>query len=93
MIQRASNIVLFCVCDVAQKGVTMLKKEVAVQLMKHLVDHDWHGYSQYSRWGDGEGTCDITIEGKVYKVEQGDRDCSSGEPYCSILQLSVGWNT
>lgn len=55
----------------------MLKKEVAVQLMKHLVDHDWHGYSQYSRWGDGEGTCDITIEGKVYKVEQGDRDCSS----------------
>lgn len=55
----------------------MLKKEVAVQLMKHLVDHDWHGYSQVSRWGDGEGTCDITVGGKVYKVEQGDRDCSS----------------
>lgn len=55
----------------------MLKKEVAVQLMKHLVEHDWHGYSQYSRWGDGEGTCDIEIGGKVYKLEQGDRDCSS----------------
>lgn len=55
----------------------MLKKEVAVQLMKHLVDHDWHGYSQISRWGDGEGTCDINIGGKVYKLEQGDRDCSS----------------
>lgn len=55
----------------------MLKKEVAVQLMKHLVEHDWHGYSQYSRWGDGEGTCDINVGGKVYKLEQGDRDCSS----------------
>lgn len=55
----------------------MLKKEVAVQLMKHLVDHDWHGYSQGARWGDGEGTCDINIGGKVYKMEQGDRDCSS----------------
>lgn len=55
----------------------MLKKEIAVQLMKHLVEHDWHGYSQYSRWGDGEGTCDIEIGGKIYKLEQGDRDCSS----------------
>ena len=55
----------------------MLKKEVAVQLMRHLVEHDWHGYSQVSRWGDGEGTCDISIGGKVYKLEQGDRDCSS----------------
>lgn len=55
----------------------MLKKQVAVELMKHLVTHDWHGYSQISRWGDGEGTCDITIDGKGYKLEQGDRDCSS----------------
>ena len=52
----------------------MLKREVAVELMKHLVNHDWHGYSQYSRWGDGEGTCDIAIAGKVYHLEQGDRD-------------------
>lgn len=55
----------------------MLKKEIAVELMKHLVNHNWHGYSQYSRWGDGEGTCDIAIAGKVYHLEQGDRDCSS----------------
>lgn len=55
----------------------MLKREVAVELMKHLVNHDWHGYSQYSRWGDGEGTCDIEVGGKVYQLEQGDRDCSS----------------
>lgn len=55
----------------------MLKKYVAVELMKHLVTHEWHGYSQGSRWGDGEGTCDITVGGKTYKTEQGDRDCSS----------------
>ena len=46
----------------------MLKREVAVELMKHLVNHDWHGYSQYSRWGDGEGTCDIEVGGKVYQL-------------------------
>lgn len=56
----------------------MLKKEIATQLFEHLCSHDWHGYTQGNRWGDGEGTCDITINGKVYKVEQGDRDCSSG---------------
>ena len=56
----------------------MLLKEIAVQLMEHLCSHDWHGYSQVSRYGDGEGTCDISINGKVYYLEQGDRDCSSG---------------
>lgn len=55
----------------------MLKKEVAVQLMKHLVDHNWHGYSQISRWGDGEGVCNVAAGGKNYELEQGDRDCSS----------------
>lgn len=53
------------------------KKEVAVQLMEHLCNHDWHGYSQYSRWGDGEGTCPVVIDGKTFYLEQGDRDCSS----------------
>lgn len=55
----------------------MKKKQIAVKIMKHLVDHDYHGYSQVSRWGDGEGKCSIKIDGKTYKVEQGDRDCSS----------------
>lgn len=55
----------------------MLLKEVAVQLMEHLCNHDWHGYSQVSRWGDGEGTCPVEIGGKTYYLEQGDRDCSS----------------
>lgn len=56
----------------------MLLKEAATLLFEHLISHEWHGYSQVSRWGDGEGTCDLTIGGKGYKVEQGDRDCSSG---------------
>lgn len=55
----------------------MLKKEVATQLMEHLVNHDWHGYSQGSRWGDGEGKCIVNIDGMSFELEQGDRDCSS----------------
>ena len=52
----------------------MLKKQAAVELMKHLVTHDWHGYSQISRWGDGEGKCNVPTEAGTYQVEQGDRD-------------------
>lgn len=55
----------------------MKKKEVAVELFRHLCEHNWHGYSQYKRWGDGEGTCDIVLAGTTFKLEQGDRDCSS----------------
>ena len=54
----------------------MLRKEVAVELMRHLVTHDWHGYSQISRKGDGEGVCEVIVGGRAYHVEQGDRDCS-----------------
>ena len=55
----------------------MLLKEIAVQLMEHLCNHNYHGYSQISRYGDGEGVCPVTINGKTYYLEQGDRDCSS----------------
>lgn len=55
----------------------MLKKQVAVELMRHLVIHDYHGYSQISRWGDGTGNCNVQIGTGNYQVEQGDRDCSS----------------
>ena len=53
------------------------KAEIAAQLMEHLVTHDWHGYSQSARWGDGEGYCNVAIGGKTYSIAQGDRDCSS----------------
>lgn len=55
----------------------MKKKEVALKLFRHLIEHDWHGYSQISRWGDGAGTCPVVINGKTYQLQQGDRDCSS----------------
>lgn len=55
----------------------MKKKEVAVLLFQHLCEHWYHGYSQRLRNGDGEGTCDIVLDGVTYKLEQGDRDCSS----------------
>lgn len=55
---------------------------VAAALMEHLCNHDWHGYSQPGRWGDGEGTCPIEVEGHVYYLEQGDRDCSSAVIEC-----------
>ena len=33
------------------------QKEAAALCMEHLVDHDWHGYTQgWGRWGDGEGS-------------------------------------
>lgn len=54
----------------------MQKKIVAVKIMKHLVDHNSHGYSQISRGGDGKGVCNVEIEGNTYQVKTGDRDCS-----------------
>lgn len=55
---------------------------VAATLHHHLCTHDWHGYTQGQRWGDGEGVCNVTVDGKVYSVEQGDRDCSSSVIEC-----------
>lgn len=50
---------------------------IAVAIMRHLCEHDWHGYDQNARWGDGEGYCDVVVDGVTYSVAQGDRDCSS----------------
>ena len=53
------------------------KKEVAALILKHLVTHKGHGYTQDmdNRWGTGEET--IYIYGHPYKIKDGDRDCSS----------------
>lgn len=56
--------------------------KVAAALMRHLCDHDWHGYSQGDRWGDGEGVCEVTCYGETFYLEQGDRDCSSAVISC-----------
>lgn len=55
---------------------------VAATLHHHLCTHDWHGYDQHARWGDGEGVCSVAVDGKTYAVEQGDRDCSSSVIEC-----------
>ncbi len=52
-------------------------RERAVEVMRHLVGHDSHGYSQYARWGDG-GAEDVALsDGSMVHVATGDRDCSS----------------
>lgn len=51
--------------------------ERAAQVMEHLVTCPSHGYSQYSRQGDG-GTETVTLsDGSTVTVATGDRDCSS----------------
>lgn len=60
---------------------------VAATLHHHLCTHDWHGYTQGQRWGDGEGVCNVTVDGRTYSVEQGDRDCSSSVIECWRVAL------
>ena len=56
---------------------------VAATLHHHLCTHDWHGYTQGDgRWGDGEGVCEVVVDGVTYTVAQGDRDCSSSVIDC-----------
>lgn len=51
--------------------------ERAAQVMEHLATCPSHGYSQYSRWGDG-GTEIVTLsDGSTVTIATGDRDCSS----------------
>ena len=61
----------------------MRRNLIAAELMRHLCEHDWHGYTQGSgRCGDGEGYCDVELDGKTYHLAQGDRDCSSAVISC-----------
>ena len=61
----------------------MRRNLIAAELMRHLCDHDWHGYTQGGgRWGDGEGMCAVDMDGQTYYVAQGDRDCSSAVISC-----------
>lgn len=50
---------------------------IAASLAEHTANHDWHGYDQIHRNGDGEGVCPVVVDGKTYYIQQGDRDCSS----------------
>lgn len=50
--------------------------DIAAGIMEHLCTHDWHGYTQGNRWGDGEYET-INVCGNNYVIATGDRDCSS----------------
>lgn len=50
--------------------------DIAAEIMEHLCTHDWHGYTQGNRWGDGEYET-INVCGNNYAIATGDRDCSS----------------
>lgn len=57
--------------------MTLSPNERAAQIMEHLVSCNRHGYSQYSRQGDG-GSETITLsDGSQVTINTGDRDCSS----------------
>lgn len=53
----------------------------AAEVMEHLCTHDGdapgHGYSQYSRWGDGTVERLALSDGTQVTVAGGDRDCSA----------------
>lgn len=59
----------------------MTYQERAAQVMEHLVGHDGdspgHGYSQYSRLGDGGSETITLTDGSRVTIATGDRDCSS----------------
>ena len=70
--------------------------ERAALLMEHLVTHDGypgHGYSQYSR--NGDGTIEVVrVDGQDFQVAGGDRDCSSAVISCYSAQgVDVGGAT
>ena len=70
--------------------------ERAALLMEHLVTHDGypgHGYSQYSR--DGDGTIEVVrVDGDDVTIAGGDRDCSSAVISCyRALGVDVGGAT
>lgn len=47
------------------------------EVQEHQCAHDWHGYSQPGRYGDGEGVCEVATCIGTVEVPQGDRDCTS----------------
>lgn len=51
--------------------------ERAAQIMEHLVTCPSHGYSQYSRQGDGGSEVVTLSDGSTVTIATGDRDCSS----------------
>lgn len=60
--------------------------EYAAGVMRHLVDHASHGYTQGNRWGNGQIET-VKVYDREFKVAKGDRDCSSA---CVSAWQAVG---
>lgn len=57
--------------------MTLSQREAFARTMEHLCNHDAHGYTQASRWGNGVTETIDLGEGVTVNVFLGDRDCSS----------------
>lgn len=57
--------------------MSLSPNERAAQIMEHLVSCNRHGYSQYSRNGDGGSEMITLSDGSNVTINTGDRDCSS----------------
>lgn len=57
--------------------MSLSPNERAAQIMEHLVSCNRHGYSQYSRNGDGGSEMITLSDGSNVTIATGDRDCSS----------------
>ena len=68
----------------------MTKPQKAAVLMEHLCTCSKHGYSQYSR--NGDGTLEIVrVDGQDITIAGGDRDCSAAVISCyKALGVDVG---
>ncbi len=67
----------------------------AAEVMAHLVEHDWHGYSQVSREGDGGVESLALSDGTRVEIATGDRDCASAviSAWEAVLPGSTGGAT
>lgn len=59
---------------------------VAASLMEHLCIDPKHGYAQDNRWGSDE-VCYVDVDGTLYRLDGGDRDCSSAVVDCYTQAL------
>lgn len=57
--------------------MALTQREAFARVMEHLCTHSAHGYSQSTRWGNGQKESVDLGDGVVVEIAGGDRDCSS----------------
>lgn len=64
--------------------------EIAAIIHRDMVDDDRNGYSQAERYGEYGAWKELEIDGRTYRYQLGDRDCSSS--VCEAWALAL-WHT